>query len=104
MATLHPASPSASSWLSQQHDLVARLDREPSNSQAWYWRIRVKLLSFLLARYGSNPNLSFTAARPGSPQFPIQKQDAKPMRAQTEIRSMLDRIAIANIDRWIGDD
>lgn len=102
MLDLHPASPLAASWSSQLLELKLSLDRAPLNSCDWYVRIRIKLLSFLLSRYGSDPNLRFErpeAAPPPISKCVIQKQDAKPLRSRAAIRKVLHRIAESNIPR-----
>ena len=104
MLTIHPASPPAASWLSQRQELESRLSRDRTNSLAWYWRIRIKLLTFLLARYGTAPHLNITTPGSPAPKCVVQKQESPPLRSQSEIRATLDRIAVANIERRLEDE
>jgi hypothetical protein len=104
MLTIHPESPSAASWLSQRQELESRLNRDRANPLAWYWRIRIKLLTFLLARYGAAPHLSTATPRSPAAKCVIQKQESPPLRSQSDIRIMLNRIATANIERRLEDE
>lgn len=103
MFTFDPASSSAASWLAQRQELAARLEHDPSNAQAWYWRARIKLMSFLLTRYGNAPPPSATAAGSPSPPLTIRKLPPKPPRPTATFRVALKRIATANVERWVAE-
>jgi hypothetical protein len=107
MLNILPASTLAARWLSQLRELTSAIGRDPSDSFAWRRHIRIKLLSFLLSRYGGDPSLGFNseeAVRPTCGKTSLQKQDAKPFRQQSVIRTMLDRIAESNTERRTCDD
>lgn len=97
--TLQPVSPMAVAWLAELHSLKASMSGDPSHSAAWRWRMRVRILTFLLSRYGSDPNLG--VRREGTTDFPlstfvVQERNTKLVRSGTVIRKALYRVSEAN--------
>lgn len=97
MIIQHPASPLAASWLSQLRHLNSSLSEESANALACHWRIRIKVLSFLVSRYGDDPSLAFERRGDTTNTYipDIEVQD-KPLRSRQAIRKTLNRIAEAN--------
>jgi len=44
-------------WQAQLEMLQAALSHDPTNPLAWRWRVRVKVLCYLVSRYGEQSNL-----------------------------------------------
>ncbi len=94
------ANPLAKAWEARLVSLRVLLQRSPSNVGAELWEIQVRVLSYLVARYGSDPCLDWPQAeriRPASaacssPPFAGGKQP----RSGEIMRVLLERIAEAN--------
>lgn len=100
------AFPLSAEWIAQLQQLQQSLRNDPHNSQAWRWRIRFKVLTFLVRRYGGDPFVEFKALQvPARPQPVIRDLAAicgTPVRTRRELREILSRIAEINrfkIDR-----
>ncbi len=89
----------APQWSAQLLHLTALLSDDPVHAQAWRWRLRIKLLRFLLARYGNNPSLQ---RHQSSVHRPLRMRQmrfpnlGKAPRSRKTIRETLDRIAEVN--------
>ena len=103
-ACRHPfANLLAMDWSERVSGLRSLLHSDPSNPRAAWWQIRVRILTFLLARYGDVPTSKPTAQRKLSPTSWIapgpQFESGKPIRSAACFRAILERIAEANQDR-----
>ncbi len=89
-----------SEWFSRLQEYRVLLKFDPGNDIAERWRIRIKVLEYLLARYGSDPTLR-SAHLPASDFCWIEPfhQQSVPngtrTRTRIEFREILDRIAAA---------
>lgn len=67
---------------------------------AWRWQIKVRILSFLLGRYGDDPDLRLpprpAANLPYTCRAELGPDYGKPPRSPAAIRAVLDRIAAVN--------
>ncbi len=106
-------------WSDRLANLERLVDAEP-NGPIWLWRTRIRILSFLLARYGPAPPRPANGRRP--PRPPIRRHPepppalppdvvaatgvAHPPKANTVIRPILDDICDVNEERrgaeWIN--
>jgi len=46
-----------SEWQGEVEFLQQSLTREPEASQAWWWKLRLRVLTFVIRRYGSDPTV-----------------------------------------------
>lgn len=96
-----PISRISANWHSQLQHFAARLERAPDDALAWQWRIQIKVLSFLIARYGK-PNLDWQPPQPRPTFWLVEnlflRYRGKPARTGPVIRQTLERIADANRD------
>lgn len=90
----------ASSWIAQFRDFKARLMAGPTHRDAWRWHIQLKILNYLILRYGPDPWLdercSTASSIPLAAQIGRRIADGEPLRSQSELRKILDRIAEIN--------
>lgn len=128
MAALHvnPASRRARVWASRLCCLQASLKRDPTHRQAARWRQQIKVLSYLLARYGEDPGLDWEPQIAGAlsrlePALfndifddlealldeiekllmeDLGEPEAKPPRSGAMMRPLLEHIVDANRDRY----
>ena len=49
-------SPQSVGWTTRLRDANARLRSAPDHRDAWQWRIEVRILSYLISRYGDAAN------------------------------------------------
>jgi hypothetical protein len=94
-----PASPLGAAWSSRLESLQSALSRDPGHVQAWRWRIQVKVLTFLVSRYGACPNLDRQEQRPPTPVVPpdiLDSAHGKPLRSHQAIRKSLHHIEEGN--------
>ena len=98
----HPvANLLAVAWQARLEGIHAMLLYEPSGARAPLWKIQVRILSFLLSRYGSDPSIEWP--RPPMFQscdrltFVVPLHGGKPPRSPDVIREVLRRIAEANL-------
>ena len=70
---------------------------EPSSHEAWNWRIRIKVLSYLVSRYGDDPAIENHPEAGLPPISSIVPKDSAfkehPPRSAAEIRVLLHQIA-----------
>lgn len=101
MASTTSASPLTADWIVQLRQLQQSLRDDPHCSQAWRWRIRVKVLTYLVLRYGADPVMERRAAnRPALPFSALRDMMAgygSPPRTRRELRQILNRIAEINL-------
>jgi hypothetical protein len=106
MSTLHPhpSSQLAAVWLSRLHDLKTALKADPESFQAWHWRIQIRVLTFLISRYGDDPNCDWEREKQDDAPLVFdveslnqEQNSALPLRRT--IRRCLRRIEEANPDR-----
>jgi hypothetical protein len=87
-------------WVEQLRHLQQSLRADPRNSQAWRWRIRVKVLTYLVLRYGGDPSADLKAARVPLRPMPairdISSIYGAPVRTRRELLEVLGRIAEIN--------
>lgn len=95
--------PLAAEWISQLRLLQQSLRDDPQHSQAWRWRIRVKVLTYLILRYGGDPWIDPRASRdcrrPLLTLRAIFPRAGSPIRTRRELREILARIAEINRDK-----
>ena len=94
----HIANSLARLWRDRLDRVQARLQRRPAGIDAWQWRIEVRILSYLLTRYGGDPDLRPPPRRPRPLTYDRQRDptDGPPPRSSGEIRGTVERIAEAN--------
>lgn len=94
------SSPLARSWDSRLRRLRSLLARYPSSYRVGYWRIQIKILPFLLERYGDDPHIRWHDATSSSRRFEIRGEKAvaggNPPKSAAVIRELLRSIADAN--------
>lgn len=100
------AFPLSAKWIAQLQQLQQSLRNDPHNFQAWRWRIRIKVLTYLVLRYGGDPSVEFKACLVPVRLLPVIGDVAAicgtPVRTRWELREILSRIAEINrfkIDR-----
>ena len=95
-----PQSNRAANWLSQLRELSSSLNTDPTNPSAYLWRVHVKILCYLLARYGSDPNLDYGRGEPAParplPKLVFYEANAFPLHSHAMIHSKLMHIAEIN--------
>jgi hypothetical protein len=97
----HPSSQLAAAWSSRLHSLKTALDEDPNNFQAWHWRIQVRVLTFLVSRYGDDPNCDWEREKHAAPplvfdvEFSAQEK-SKLLISRSTMRRYLRRIEEAN--------
>ena len=100
---LKPASQRAAAWATELQHLNSFLQLDPANPEAWRWRMQVRILSFLIARYGTEPSrgaepVEHVASSP-VPAVPFPERHSRSLRARGVLRQFLERIADANQQR-----
>jgi hypothetical protein len=101
---VHVASPVSAltqDWQARLQQSQDALRREPAARQAWHWRVQVKVLRFLLARYGDAPHEAVAAPAgqlPGHQLFLMLNVlgIGKKPRSRETIRRTLENIAAVN--------
>jgi hypothetical protein len=97
--SMRPASSLAVRWSTQLRSLRRALMGEPSSHEAWNWRIRIKVLSYLVSRYGDDPAIESHPEAGLPPISSIVPKDSAfkehPPRSAAELRTLLHRIAEA---------
>jgi hypothetical protein len=88
-------------WAQRLRSLQSSLHLDSGDPYAGYWQIQARVLSFLLARYGDDPNLPWPGESPipacgGRIEF--QLPTGRPPRSAESIRQTLERIAETNDD------
>ena len=99
MRTQFAASEKAAAWIAQLRRYAAALAQDPTHRESWLWRIRIKVLMYLIWRYGEDPYLdvrSHTPAVAVAGHLPFSSRFSNPPRSRTEMRVLLDRIAELN--------
>jgi hypothetical protein len=90
----------AETWIARFRDLASQLACHPRHREAWRWEIQVKILTYLILRYGPDPRLDERCAVAGAiaPVATMQRMpsDGEPLRSRTELRQILERIAEIN--------
>ena len=51
----HFSSRRLGAWQSEWEFLQRSVAREPEAAQAWWWKLRLRVLEFVIARYGADP-------------------------------------------------
>ncbi|MDB5388155.1 MAG: hypothetical protein JWM11_3801 [Planctomycetaceae bacterium] len=100
MNSLHPQSSLAATWISELQGLKASLIQDPANALAWRWRVRCKILKYLISRYGCEPGLHFRDPDEAldltfANRIPGERKNNL-VRTGTYIRQVLGRVAEAN--------
>ena len=88
-------------WTAQLEQLNAFLGLAPEHPQAWRWRSRHKILTFLVARYGDaampDEQLPVASRRDWIfHQLLLPRHDGKAPRSRKSIGETLERIAAVN--------
>jgi hypothetical protein len=99
MLTYTPPSSSALSWGQQLQMLRSALLHDPTNPLAWRWRVRAKVLTYMVSRYGEAGNLQLATSEPvigRASEVKILPYAARPLPSPETIRKMLDEIAGIN--------
>ena len=92
-----PDSQFVALWLSKWLELKSSLGQDAANSFAWRWTLRLKILAFMMARYGTiaaNPRQTrqqFSLTTYVNPPF-----HSKLVQSGSSIRMALARIAEQN--------
>jgi|GEM_PF-3204666 hypothetical protein len=92
MPTEHPL---LTGWKNERREVVRRLARDPS--LLWYWRIRLRVLEYLIARYSGPaafrlPHMDQLTAHPISRHRWSDHSASINVRDSARIRSLLTRI------------
>jgi hypothetical protein len=106
MSLRHPKnrlSTAVADWRRRCDELVTSLRAAATHDDAWQWRIHLRILRFLLRRYGqqaiepveSIPDEETIAIDP-EVVGPIDLAEGRPPRSREQIRAVLIRIAVAN--------
>src|SRR5262245_10166771 len=87
-------------WMAQLRRLQKSLLREPAHAMAWRWKIRAKILTYLILRYGADPDLDLRLS-PGTPPTPasvpdVSGQSLPCIRSRGELADILKQIALIN--------
>jgi len=92
-------SPQSLRWTERLRDANARLQNTPDHRDAWQWQIEVRILSYLISRYGAAANESRRScvASPIHHWGVTSVHTGYGLRTGRGIREILDRIALANI-------
>lgn len=100
MAPTTSAYSLAVDWVAQLRHLQQSLRADPQNSQAWRWRIRIKVLTYLVLRYGGDSNVDLKAACKPLRPLPVIRDVSSiygaPVRSRRELLEILSRIAEIN--------
>lgn len=92
-----PNSASVALWLSKWLELKSSLGRDPSNSFAWRWCLRLKILAYMVSRYGLlGVNVQDTTSQVFRMSFVTPPSSCKLVRSGSSIRMALTRIAELN--------
>ena len=96
-----PISALAQGWQTRLQHYQTALEREPLSVQAWQWRIEIKVLRFLLSRYGSaadwgSPPAHLLAPTPSLFIALGAFEAGKKPRSRAAIRHTLQHIATVN--------
>ena len=86
-------------WAQRLRSLQSSLHLDPGDPYAGYWHIQARVVSFLLARYGDDPNLPWPgeSPRPAHGEYgEFHPPTGKPPRSAKPIRHTLERIAETN--------
>jgi hypothetical protein len=90
----------ATQWMTRLRELQHRLAAEPHHTAAWRWRIQIKVLTYFILRYGSDPQLEIPAISPVDypipPMLPAWNPMRSTLRSRSELRTVLMRIAEIN--------
>lgn len=100
MAAHVAASHLAIRWIKRLRELQCKLANEPEHWSAWRWRIQIKVLIYLIMRYGADPTADFcgssTVGDKFTSLFPLTNRSRTPLRTQSELKTILLRIAEIN--------
>lgn len=92
------------SWQTRLRSMRASLEDDPSNLNAWLWRIQERILSFLVARYADDEELRANPPRPPAPAEQVRPrlgpEYGRPPKSRALIRLLLLRISDANRNPW----
>lgn len=92
-----PNSQSVAIWLSKWLELKSSLGVDPANSFAWRWCLRLKILAYLMSRYGViSADLGVSGQEMSRPSFVSPPSSSKLLRSGSSIRMALTRIADLN--------
>ena len=72
MSVLRPASQLALRWMTQLDSLKAMVASDPDSFHAWRWLILIKVLSFLVSRYGDDAQIDLAGGLPATPPRQIR--------------------------------
>lgn len=93
------ASEMSAAWIAELRRYAAALAADPTHRESWLWRIRIKVLMYLIWRYGEDPYLDVKGYVPPiavSSRLPSSHRSSNPPRSRAEMRGILDRIAELN--------
>jgi hypothetical protein len=95
---LSVASRLAGQWVARLRELQASLNSHPNDWSAWRWHIHVKILIYLVRRYGADPaldakshSLDVYASSWGQPPSTHRR-----IRSRAELCAILMRVAEIN--------
>ena len=100
---VQPLSVLAQEWQMRLQSYQDAIEREPASPAAWHWRVQIKVLRYLLSRYGNEPEPSNSTSNLiplAHTQHLLFKFDVagagKAPRSPQTIRRTLDQIAAVN--------
>ena len=90
----------AAGWQSRLQHLETVLDAKSIHALAWRWRTELRVLRFLLSRYGDDPLIDDAAVYAKTPPAPLVLRlrlgAGNRPKSRQSMRLILDRIASAN--------
>jgi hypothetical protein len=99
-SSIPPEKPLPDWWAWEWVWTRASLERSGRHPQAWLWRIRLRILTFLLSRYGHRrPAAPPRAPRPVPRAVNRLQVEGPSPRSAASLRTALERIAQLNRER-----
>lgn len=96
----HLASRRVAAWQGEWEFLQRSLAREPGASQAWWWKIRLRVLAYVIVRYGADPAVRaldhLPEPRASSGDFTFAERRTVEPRPREALGAHLKSIAEAN--------
>jgi len=94
-------SPQSARWVERLRDANVRLQNDPSHRDAWQWQIEMRILSYLISRYGDAEHRESRPLGGATSGHRCGTAAVAPvgfgLQTGTGIREILERIALANI-------
>jgi hypothetical protein len=93
----HLRNPLAVRWHGAATRFVRLLARHPHDRRAWLWQVRVKVLAFMLSRYGWRRGLGTAQRRPPAPcRIDVLTHPVSPRLSGVAMRRLLADVERAN--------